>query len=242
MPLPFETVRERLLRAGFAPRHVGRYLTELREHLADLTRRERASGLDEKAAADRARSILGTDAQLAQAMIDKGAPRSLAARAPWAVFALSPVLLLVAVLAVNALSMMNVLQPVRGLSASQMPKGYFALIEVMSFVVTYLAGALLAAGCIVIALRQRLATHWVWIGVGLISVLNGLFGFHMNAMAPGGGLPGGTTYSVANIIFLDGHPNLAATLGVAFLHAAILFLVAAATYRALQTPIAAPSA
>lgn len=42
MPLPFEAVRERLLRAGVTPRYANRYVTELREHLADLTERERA--------------------------------------------------------------------------------------------------------------------------------------------------------------------------------------------------------
>jgi hypothetical protein len=39
MHQPFESVRELLLRAGIAPRHARRYVTELREHLADLATR-----------------------------------------------------------------------------------------------------------------------------------------------------------------------------------------------------------
>jgi hypothetical protein len=42
MSLPFETVREQLLRARVTPRYANRYVTELREHLADLIERERA--------------------------------------------------------------------------------------------------------------------------------------------------------------------------------------------------------
>src|SRR5271163_4327337 len=95
MLLPFENVREQLLRAGIAPRHVHRYVIELREHLADLTARERASGLDAKAAAERARAILGTDTQLAQEMIMRGAPRSFAARVPWAAFGIIPAVTIV---------------------------------------------------------------------------------------------------------------------------------------------------
>ena len=40
MAMWLRELRERLLRAGVAPRHVRRYLTELREHWADLTAEE----------------------------------------------------------------------------------------------------------------------------------------------------------------------------------------------------------
>ena len=65
----FENVREQLLLAGIAPRHARRYVTELREHLADLVAQERATGLEVAPAEERARSLLGSDAQLAEAMI-----------------------------------------------------------------------------------------------------------------------------------------------------------------------------
>jgi len=237
MPLQFETLRERLLRAGFAPRHVSRYLTELREHLADLTRRERESGLDERQAAERAKALLGSDAQLAQAMIDRGAPRALAVRAPWAVFAMLPVLLLVALLAVNGISMFRVLQPVKDLSPAQLPDGYRALISVMSFVVSYLAGAVLAIGCIVVALRQRLSSAWVWVGVGLVALLNGLLGFQMN-----GATPHGKSFSLAQVVYVGGQVSPDATLGVALLHAAVLFGIAIAVYRIFKSRIGAAQA
>ena len=69
MSKPFENVREQLLKAGIAAGHVNRYVVELREHLADLTSRERANGAGDAAA--RARTIMGSDAQLVQAPEDR---------------------------------------------------------------------------------------------------------------------------------------------------------------------------
>jgi hypothetical protein len=233
MPLPFETVREELLRAGIAPRHASRYVTELREHLADLTARERASGLGDRQAADRALTLMGTDAVLTQAMIDKGIPRSLAARAPWATFAMVPIVLFAAVLCVTALSMMHLLSPVAGLAPSDMSQSYVELIALVSFVVNYVVGPLLAAVCIAVALRQRLASRWMWVGLALIAVLSALLGFHMSVIAPEGGHRGGAVFSLAGIVYRHGRANVGATLGVAGLHAAVLFVVAAAAYRVL---------
>jgi hypothetical protein len=44
MPKPFRDLRERLLRARVAPRHVRRYLSELADHLADLRTEEERAG------------------------------------------------------------------------------------------------------------------------------------------------------------------------------------------------------
>lgn len=57
----FEELRERLLRAGIAPSHVHRYLRELRDHYDDLYRAECARGLQPSAAAQTARTRLGSD-------------------------------------------------------------------------------------------------------------------------------------------------------------------------------------
>jgi hypothetical protein len=234
MPQPFETVREQLLRAGVAPRSARRYVTELREHLADLIERERATGLSVAQATSRALALMGTDADLARAMLDRGAPRSLATRAPWAMFAILPVALLAAVLGTAAFSMMHLLWPMRGLAPSQMPASYHALVELVSFLVTYLLGALLAAGCIAVAVRQRLASGWIWVGLGLIALLSGLLGFHVHVIPPQGGHRGGTIYSLAAIVYLHGRANLAATLGAWVLHAAVLFAIAATAYHTFR--------
>jgi len=234
MPLPFEAVREQLLRAGVSPRYASRYVTELREHLADMIERERASGLSVEQATERALTLIGTDSDLARATIERGAPRSLAARAPWATFVILPVVLWMAVLVVVIVSMLHFLWPVRGLAPSEMPESYRALIAVGSFISRYLVGALLAAGCIAIAVRQRLASSWIWLGLGLIALLTGILGFHVHVIPPQDGHKGGTVYSLAALVYAHGSVNLAETLGAWALRAAVLFALAATAYRIVR--------
>jgi hypothetical protein len=230
----FDSLRERLLRAGIAPRRVRRYLAELREHLADLTERERASGLEPRQASERAVSLLGGDAELAQAMIDRGCGRSLAARAPWAVFVMSPLFLLVAAIALNSILMFRLLWPMQGLTPEEMPESYRALIDLAGVATNYLLGAVLSAGCIVVALRQRLNSGWVWLGLGLIAVFTGLFGFHIHEFPAAAGHKAAAAYSVANVVYRDDQVSLAASLTVAALRAVVLFSAAGAVYRMVR--------
>jgi hypothetical protein len=229
----FEHLREQLLRSGIPPRHAKRYVMELREHLADLEEQARASGLDALAATEQARARLGTDAQLAQAMLDKSR-RSLAARAPWSVLALLPVLLLVLVFGVIGRSMMLLLWPMQGITPADMPAGYSILIATVSFFTCYLIGPLLVAGCIAASLRQRLASGWIWAGFVLIALVSGLFGFHMNVVASADGHGGGPSFSMIGVIYQDGRISPIATLGVAMLRAAALFTLAAVSYQILR--------
>lgn len=87
-------LRERLLRAGVAPRHVRRYLNELTDHLADLRCEEQASGMSPAQAEGAAFLRLGSPDELAQAMLAKPELLAWSARVPWAVFGLGPLALL----------------------------------------------------------------------------------------------------------------------------------------------------
>lgn len=69
MAKPFNELRERLLRAGVAPRHVRRYLRELSDHLADLTAEEVSAGRSGTNADSAALARLGGTDELAKAMI-----------------------------------------------------------------------------------------------------------------------------------------------------------------------------
>src|ERR1700727_2851694 len=90
----FNELRERLLHAGIAPRHVRRYLTELADHLADLRAEEERSGLSRTDAESAALHRLGSIDDLARAMIDQRQFQSWCVRAPWAIFGIAPLLLL----------------------------------------------------------------------------------------------------------------------------------------------------
>ncbi len=92
--LRFDRLTERLLAAGIAPRHVRRYARELSDHYDDLLREEVAAGAGRELAEARALSRLGSEDDLAEAMLARPGLRSLTARYPWAVFGLGPVALL----------------------------------------------------------------------------------------------------------------------------------------------------
>ena len=99
MPQPrferqYRRLSERLLEAGIAPRHVRRTVRELSDHYDDLVREEIAGGASRELAETRALSRLGTEDDLAAAMLARPELRSFMARFPWAVFGMGPVALL----------------------------------------------------------------------------------------------------------------------------------------------------
>ena len=96
MAKQFHELRERLLRAGVAPRHVRRYLNELADHFADLTAEEERAGRGRAEAESAALVRLGGVDDLAKAMIEQRQFQSWCVRAPWAMFGLGPLFLLAA--------------------------------------------------------------------------------------------------------------------------------------------------
>jgi len=80
MSQQFDQLRERLLRAGIAPRHVGRYIAELRDHFDDLVREETANGLKRDEAENTARTRIGGNDALAAVMLVRPELRSLTSR------------------------------------------------------------------------------------------------------------------------------------------------------------------
>jgi len=158
MPDPLFLLGERLLRAGVSPARVHRYITELQDHLEDLTDQIAASGLVRNVARQEARRRLGSLDALAAHMERDPRFHSPAGRWPWAVFVLAPVLALagVSALALMALVWVAGIGDVPGWTSSatfhvQMLIGYAAPVLVTS---------LLLIG----ALRQR--SRWVWPATG----------------------------------------------------------------------------
>jgi hypothetical protein len=181
MSAPFEPLRERLLRAGIAPRHVRRYLRELTEHLADLTERQRAAGYDEENAAIRARALLGDDAELAVAMEEQPGFRSLVARFPWLVFGIAPTFLatlayvLTALLIVATAWVGGLLDGGGGLAAAPFWFQLYGLAVAQT--ATFLMPLLIASLLVMLAARQRMRLLWPLLGIAMIVTC----GLRMNA-------------------------------------------------------------
>lgn len=170
----FDLLRETLLKGGIAPRHVRRYLTELSEHLDDLTAQQREAGYDGEDAAIRARARLGGDAELAGAMLEQKQFRSLAARAPWAVFGLLPPVAGI----VAAFALIAPLVLIAHIGRMTSPHGILApsWFQQMAAVVAMLGNLtlppLLAAIFVMLAVRQRIARAWPLLAVVLLALLD----------------------------------------------------------------------
>jgi hypothetical protein len=168
-------LRERLLVAGVAPRHVRRYLRELSEHHDDARRAELARGLDEAAADAAAWARLGSEDSLAQSMLARPELRSKGARFPALVFGLGPVLTWLGIVVATA-ALARLLSAPAGVDHAvevDKPAGWqqaalaFCMLYVRVFPVVLGVVVLLAAA------RRRLPVYWPLAGSALVNVLAG---------------------------------------------------------------------
>lgn len=187
----FEALRERLLRAGIAPRHVRRYLRELDDHLADLTEAQAAAGHDPKDAALRARALLGEDDELASAMLAQPGLKSWMARWPWLVFGLAPpVTMLLAFFAAGLplflIARLHDMVGDHGRIAA--PEWFQILAHVTALFSNLVLGPAFAGLLVLAAWRQRLNWKWPLLASGIIAIV----GVHMVVhFAPPGQRGGG---------------------------------------------------
>ena len=195
MAKPFNELRERLLRAGVAPRHVRRYLTELADHLADLRAEEERAGRSRAEAESAALVRLGKMDDLARAMIQKRQFQSCCARAPWAIFGVAPLFLLAGAYLVACIYLWcgwKIFLP-----GSDTPFGvrftgpiyefaniYFQAGKLYYFVAPVLVGWSIG----LIAARQRLKAVWPTVGLVLIAWMGGTAKIHASRTAVPHGL------------------------------------------------------
>lgn len=176
MAKQFGELREQLLRAGVAPRHVRKYLTELTDHLADLTAEEERSGRNHTEAASAALVRLGSDDELAEAMIARREFQAWSARAPWAVFGCGPVCLLAGAYLLACIYLWILWQVL--LPGADTPFGHASIGSMYGFrniciqagKFYYIGTPILVGWWMgVIAARQRVKAVWLAIGLALIA-------------------------------------------------------------------------
>ena len=191
MAKSFHELRERLLRAGVAPRHVRRYLTELADHLADLRAEEERAGRSRADAESAALLRLGGVDDLSKAMIEQRQFQSWCVRAPWAIFGLAPLLLLAGAWFVALLILWSgwkIFLP--GADTPFVP--IHGLREIFYFNVGRLlyfgAPLLIGWGIGLVAARQRVKAVWPTAALVLIALIGGAAQVHASRPAVPGGV------------------------------------------------------
>jgi hypothetical protein len=192
MPELFNELRERLLRAGVAPRHVRRYLDELADHLEDLRAEGERAGLGRPDAEAAALARLGQVDDLARAMTERRQFQSWFARAPWIAFGLAPLVVLASAYLFACLILWSgwrmflpgtnspfVTLPVDGLANL-----YFGVGRSVYF------AAPIVIGCVIslIAARQRLRAVWPVVGIVVIALIGSAARVHADLPANSGGI------------------------------------------------------
>jgi uncharacterized membrane protein len=171
----FETLAETLLKGGVAPRHVRRYIAELKDHYDDLVYVASKSGGPTADAERDAFARIGTPDELANAMLARDDLKSLAARYPKFMFGIMPVLLLVLGLAVFVLGLAAVIYSFRpeGKPYSIVPDDWRTAVAIWMFFANHILPLALAALIAKIGYEQRLAPQWWIMGVAIVCILGG---------------------------------------------------------------------
>jgi hypothetical protein len=182
-------LRERLLQAGVARRHVRRYLIELTDHLSDLRMEEQRAGRSPTEAESAALSRLGGMDELARAMIGQRHVRAWSVRAPWAAFGVAPIVLLAAAYFVALLILWSGWKLFLPGTASPFVRvdGFLMLYFGVGRLIYYGAPILIGWGVAIIAARQRLSALWPAVGLFLIAWIGGTARVSANRS----GIPGG---------------------------------------------------
>jgi hypothetical protein len=225
MPKPFHELREQLLCAGVAPRHVRRYLRELTDHLADLRAEEVRSGCNNADAESAALSRLGSMNDLAKAMIEQRHFQSWCARAPWAMFGLAPALILAVAWAVALFILWSgwqIFLPGATTPLGTRVYGFANLYFQFGKAIYFFAPILVGWGIVLIAARQRLKALWPVVGLVVVALVGGIAQVHANRTSVPHGL-GHVSMSFALAPIVQGNPD-------ALLHALILLSMTAVPY------------
>jgi hypothetical protein len=186
----FEELRERLLRAGVAPRHVRRYLGELADHLADLKAEERSAGRSREEAEAAAMARLGGVDDLAKAMVGQREFQSWSALAPWAAFGVAPLLILAGAWYVALFilwSGWNMFLPESNTPFIRL-QGVSVLYFGVGRLIFFGAPILIGWGAGLMAGRQRLTAVWPVVSLVLVALIGGMGRVRVNQTRVAGGL------------------------------------------------------
>jgi len=185
MPKLFHELRERLLRAGVAPRHVRRYLAELDDHLADLRGEEERAGRSRADAESAAFVRLGGIDDLAKAMIGQRQFQSWSVRAPWAIFGLGPLLFLAVAYFIACIYLWFLWRVF--LPGADTPFGYgnsgpiygFQNLCIQAGKYYYIGAPVFVGwGVVHLAARQRVKAVWPIVGSALVALMGSAAQIH----------------------------------------------------------------
>lgn len=200
----FTALRERLLRAGVAPRAVRRAIGELEDHFEDVRRELEAGGLDPKDARSQADARMGSEEALIASMLARPELMSWARRWPAVAFALLPVPAFTAsfVASIVALACVGRLAHVLLGIGFARSAGLQLVTQGFSLWILWALPTAAAVVCAYAAWRRRVSLLWPAVGILLVGVLGALtnFGVHWATATSRGAVSAGIGVSTSNLL------------------------------------------
>lgn len=169
----FEDLSRRLLRAGIAPRHVQRLITELEAHFSDLVTELRSTGLPPAESESQAAVRLGTDDVLAANILARPELQSWARQWPWLAFVLLPLLALPVQFVLSMVAAVGVVAfstQVLGLTALHPGAVHWVVGALQAYAVWIAPLVTAGAGCL-LAVRCGAPVTWPIVGSTLVALL-----------------------------------------------------------------------
>ncbi len=211
----FQSIRERLLQGGIAPRHVRRSLQELEDHFTDLVTELQAAGRSREESESQAATRLGSDDVFVASVLARPELRSKARRWPWLAFGALPLSAFIASFAVSVLLMTQVFEFAEhslGWMPATSPALYWAR-AILQANAMWLAPLLAAGSGCFVAVRRRAPIAWPLTATFIIGLLGAMTNINLewSAASPKGYLSGGWGFSTNNMLI----PAIRATVTIA---------------------------
>jgi hypothetical protein len=180
----FELLCERLLRAGISPRHVRRYVRELRDHYDDAIQEELGKGAGRAAAEESAAKRLGEADHLVESALARPELLSWSRRWPWAVYIVAPLLFYPAAFVATILVMVG-LTPDGELPY---PASLLEVLKAIRLLGLYVVPVITASAFAMLARRRGVSRGWAWTSIALITFVGALPNLDVYPDAVGAGI------------------------------------------------------
>ena len=187
-PHQFELLGQRLLRSGIAPRHVRRYLRELRDHYDDAVQGELRKGAGRAAAEESASKRLGEPDHLVESALARPELLSWSRRWPWAVYIVAPLLLFPAAFVATILAMVGLTRIVMPGMEGTFPTPLREILEAIRLLGLYVLPVIAASGFALLARRRGVSRAWAWASITLITFVGALPNLDVYADQIGAGI------------------------------------------------------
>jgi len=182
----FSALSERLLRAGVAPKHVRRTVTELEAHRQDIVAELRARGVPAPQAEAEARARLGSDDTLAASVLARPELRSWARKRPWAAFTIVPIVSFVAAFALWVFVFVVLVETLKStLGMALLARaGVQPIAEFLFGAALWGLPVLIGGLCVRFAAVRRAGAAWPVVGVAVICAVAAAANLSLDWPAP----------------------------------------------------------